>query len=100
MITADADRVPVRHLEGAILDEIDRESQRGFRRIDVGVPCNILFENIVLCSAPQGLLLDALFYGYSPGFPTDRVHLAGTSRALYTALTGILESVVFSSGIW
>ena len=61
MITADADRMPVRHLEGTVLDEVDRESQRGFRGIDVGIPCNILFENIVLRRAPQDLLLDALF---------------------------------------
>src|SRR5438093_1390516 len=62
MIAADTYRVPVGHFVGAVFNEIDRESKRCLRRIDVRVPRNILLQNIILSRSLQLVLMDALFH--------------------------------------
>src|SRR5438132_5942471 len=62
MVAADADRVPAGHFVRAVFNEIDRESKRCLRRIDVRVPCNVLLQNIILCRSPQLVLRDPMFH--------------------------------------
>src|SRR5256712_4873222 len=62
MIAADADRVPAGHFVRAVFNEIDRESKRCLRRIDVRVPCDVLLQNIILCRSPQLVLRDPMFH--------------------------------------
>ena len=60
MIATDTDGVPMRHFPSRIFYEIDSEPQRKLRRIDVGIPGNVLLQNIVLRSSPQLPLRDPL----------------------------------------
>src|SRR5207245_11182448 len=60
MIATDTDGVPMRHFPSRIFYEIDSEPQRKLRRIDVGIPGNVLLQNIVLRSSPQLPLQDPL----------------------------------------
>src|SRR5947208_15094183 len=45
--------MPMRHLPSRIFYEIDRQSQRKLRRIDVGIPGNVPLQNIILGSSTQ-----------------------------------------------
>src|SRR5207247_10642025 len=60
MITADTNGMPMRHFPSRIFYEVDRESQRKLGRIDVGIPGNVLFQNIILRSPTQLPLRDPL----------------------------------------
>src|SRR3989442_10368122 len=60
MIAADTNWVPVRHFPHRIFYEIDGESERALRRIDVGIPGYVLLQNIILLSSPQLPLWDPL----------------------------------------
>src|SRR6266516_3631468 len=60
MIAADAYGMPMRHFPSRIFYEVDRESQRKLGRIDVGIPGNVLLQNIILRSSTQLPLRDPL----------------------------------------
>src|SRR5437879_8528991 len=60
MVATDTDGMPMRHFPSRIFYEVDRQSQRKLRRIDVGIPGNVLLQNIILRSSPQLRLRDPL----------------------------------------
>src|SRR5438552_1773488 len=60
MIATDTDGMPMRHFPSRIFYEVDRQSQRKLRRIDVGIPGNVLLQNIILRSSTQLPLRDPL----------------------------------------
>src|SRR5437660_4398075 len=60
MITTDTDGVPMRHFPRRIFYEIDSETHGRLRRIHVGIPGNVLLQNIVLRSPTQLPLRDPL----------------------------------------
>ena len=60
VITADADRVPLRHALRAVLEDVGDEPQRGLGREDVGPPRDVLLQDVVLHRAAELLGGDAL----------------------------------------
>src|SRR5438132_557031 len=60
MIATDTNGMPMRHFPSRIFYEVDREPQRKLRRIDVGIPSNVLLQNIILRSSTQLPLRDPL----------------------------------------
>src|SRR5574341_1219223 len=65
MVSAYADGMPARHILSTVLDQVNSNSERIARRVDVGVPCDVLFQNVVLSGSSQLLLGNALFHAYS-----------------------------------
>src|SRR3989442_14356815 len=65
MIATDTDGMPMRLFPSRIFYEVDRQSQRKLRRIDVGIPGNYLFQNVSLRSSPQLLLRDPVLQSNS-----------------------------------
>src|SRR5438034_11395148 len=65
MIAADADGMPMGHFPGRIFYEVDCECQRKLGRIDVGIPGNVLFQNIILRRSSQLPLRDPLLQSNS-----------------------------------
>ena len=63
VVAADADRVELGHVFGAVGDDVRNDAHGGRRRIDIGVAGQVFFEDIVLDGAGKLLLLDALFLG-------------------------------------
>ncbi len=63
VVAADADRVVLRHVLRAEGHDVGHDPHGGLGRIDVGVPGQVLFEDVVLDGALQLLLLDALLLG-------------------------------------
>src|SRR2546422_6727937 len=65
MIAADTNGMPMGHFPSRIIYEIDREPQGRLRRIDVGIPGNVFFQNIILRSSTQLPLRDPLLQSNS-----------------------------------
>src|SRR5947208_9105754 len=65
MIAADAYGMPMGHFPSRIFYQVDRESQRKLGRIDVGIPGNVFFQNIILRSSTQLPLQDPLLQSNS-----------------------------------
>src|SRR5438046_7463938 len=65
MIAADTNGMPITHFPSRRVDEVDRESQRKLGRLDVGIPGNVLFQNIILRSSTQLPLRDPLLQSNS-----------------------------------
>ena len=61
VVAGDGDRVEVRHLRRAELEDVGDDPHRRPRRVDVGVPGDVLLEHVVLDRAPQLRTVDALF---------------------------------------